>query len=367
MKDPSDLLLQALGQPERMAKLAPADWDLLLRQVRHADLTARLAELLKAHDLIAAVPEAPRRHLEAACTLSAKHHRDVRWEVRCIREALDPLGVPIILLKGAAYVMAGLPAARGRLFRDIDIMVPRERLDAVELRLLQEGWLMGKRDAYDQHYYRTWTHQLPPMFHYRRRVPLDVHHTIVPLTARVNVDAGFLRQASRPLEAGPNLRILAPADMVLHSATHLFNEGEFSHGLRDLADLDDLLRHFGAEPTFWPGLVERAGLLDLRRPLFYALRYLERQLATPIPRSVRETVGTWGPGDRAAAAMDRLFLPALRSMHPSCDSRWSAVARWLLYVRGHHLRMPAHILVPHLLRKAITRRLEPLKGRERPA
>jgi hypothetical protein len=32
--------------------------------------------------------------------------------------------------------------------------------------------------------------------------------------------------------------------MVLHSATHLFYDGELNHGLRDLVDLDDLLRHF---------------------------------------------------------------------------------------------------------------------------
>ena len=182
--------------------------------------------------MLAAVPEAPRRHLEAACKLSHKHHRDVHWEVRCICQSLSPLKVPIILLKGAAYVVSGLPAARGRIFRDIDVMVPRERLDEVELRLLHEGWLWMNRDAYDQHYYRTWTHQLPPMIHHRRMVSLDVHHTIVPVTARPKVDVQALRDASLPLEAKADLRVLAPSDMVLHSATHLFNEGEFSHGLR---------------------------------------------------------------------------------------------------------------------------------------
>ena len=43
---------------------------------------------------------------------------------------------------------------------------------------------------------------------------------------------------------------------------------------------------------------------------------------------------------------------ALRPNHPECASAGTAMARWFLYVRSHYLRMPVHILVPHLVRKA---------------
>ena len=33
----------------------------------------------------------------------------------------------------------------------------------------------------------------------------------------------------------------------------------------------------------------------------------------------------------------------------------TAAARWLLYVRAHYLRMPLHLLLPHLLRKSFHR------------
>jgi len=29
------------------------------------------------------------------------------------------------------------------------------------------------------------------------------------------------------------------------------------------------------------------------------------------------------------------------------------LVRWLLYLRGHQLRMPIHLLVPHLVRKGL--------------
>ena len=42
-----------------------------------------------------------------------------------------------------------------------------------------------------------------------------------------------------------------------------------------------------------------------------------------------------------------------------------ALRNWLLYVRSHWLRMPPHLLLPHLLRKSM-RRLDPARTTEAP-
>ena len=47
-----------------------------------------------------------------------------------------------------------------------------------------------------------------------------------------------------------------------------------------------------------------------------------------------------------------LLTIALRPVHPSCHVPGEGLARWLLFVRSHWLRMPLHLLVPHLVRKA---------------
>jgi hypothetical protein len=54
--------------------------------------------------------------------------------------------------------------------------------------------------------------------------------------------------------------------------------------------------------------------------------------------------------------MDALFDRGLAPHHRSCDGLASAVARWMLYVRAHYLRMPMRLLLPHLARKAWKRR-----------
>jgi hypothetical protein len=353
---PRDLLTPALRSVAIVNTYGELEWDLLVRQARRAGLLARLATNVKEGGLGPAVPEAARAHLEGEQILAEKLRREVGWEVRCIKAALAGVDTPIVLLKGAAYAVMGLPPAQGRLFADIDILVRRESLDRVEAALLQAGWGSVALDPYDERYYRRWMHQLPPMTNFARRTVLDVHHTIVAPTRRLALDADKLFAAAIDIPGHDNLKTLVPADIVLHSAAHLLNEGEFHRGLRDLDDINLLLRHFIQIPQFWDNLLARAGELDLRRPLYYALRYAAARLGTPVPAAIRnhETLAPPGVVTRALM-MDCLFERALRPDHPSCRDGLSAVALWLLYVRAHHLLMPTHILVPHLLRKALRR------------
>jgi hypothetical protein len=346
------LLPRLARRPQDLTALTLAQWDIVIRQARVAGILARFAFQLDELGALEQIPGKPRRHLEAARALALKHARDIRWEVTCVRQVLADSGVTMTLLKGAAYLMADLPPSQGRLFGDIDFLVPKERIGEIEQILLEADWASAIKDDYDQHYYRRWTHQIPPLRHYKRQSFLDVHHTIVPPTARASVNAETLAAASLPLGDDPKLRILAPADMVLHSAVHLFNEGEFDRGLRDLLDLDDLLRHFGRQPGFWPTLAERAEILGLTGPLFLTLRYRERLLDDQSPDEIRPSILKWQPPAAKRAVYDALFDRALLPDHHACNGRLTGLARWLLYVRAHYLRMPLPLLVPHLLRKA---------------
>ena len=357
------LLIAVLRAPQRMAQLSLPEWDLLLRQALAANLTATLHGLAVQAGVLAQVPPAPARHLAWAATLLRRHAQGVQWEVNRIATVLAPLGVPLLLLKGAAYVMAGLPAARGRLFSDVDILVPRGDIDRVEAGLMLAGWFSQHHDAYDQRYYRVWMHEIPPMQHMHRASTIDVHHAILPLTAAARPDSALLRGAAVPLAAPGvpgSVRVLAPADMVIHSATHLFWDGEFGKGLRDLFDLHRLLVDFGARQGFWEQLPARAVQLELARPLFYALRYAARVLHTPVPDAVLAALAPAAPNKVLLALMDALFARALMPLHASCDGALSAPARWLLYVRGNWLRMPPLLLARHLFHKAF---ISPPKGR----
>lgn len=350
---PLPLLVEVLRDPARVEGLGLAGWDLLLRQAANANLAATLGCSLAEAGLLASVPPAPRRHLEWAGVTLQAHQRAVRFEVEQIRRALAGLGLPLILLKGAAYALAGLPPGQGRIFSDVDILVPKEGIGEVEAALMMHGWASAKQDAYDQRYYREWMHELPPMEHVQRGSTIDVHHAILPETARARPDPALLRAAARPIPGNEGLWMLAPHDMVLHSAVHLFSEGETDHGLRDLLDLHRLLQHFGAAPGFWEALAPRAVQLQLERPLFYALRYCSRLLGTPVPAAVlAATASTGRPPAPLLALMDGIFLRVLVPQHPSCADRLTPLAQAALYLRGNWLRMPPLMLARHLFHKA---------------
>ncbi len=375
------LLIAVLREPGRVASLDAAQWDRLIREARVSHLPGRLAQLIDEAGLMASVPDGPRQHLQSAQRLVLQQRATVGREIGQIARALAGADVVadggdavdgFALLKGAAYVAAGLPLAGGRLFGDVDILVPKARLAAVESALLVGGWRSDKLDAYDQRYYRDWMHELPPMSHSLRGTAIDVHHTLLPPTARVRLNTPALFGRWRPVAAAePGQRaavyVLPPTDMLLHSASHLFHEGEFGHALRDLVDLDALLRHFAAsDPGFWQALLPRADALGLRRPLFYALRYCRLLLGTPVPEPVRQALQAGAPSRPVIGLMDHCWLQVFQP-RPSAEGGHAVAARLALYLRSHWLRMPTGLLLRHLARKAWRRIATELAPAEQPA
>lgn len=342
-------LLTALQHPESMLDLSESEWDALLRHSRSAGLLSRLALDVQATQGRDALPLRIRQHMRAATFVAERQIRAVRWEVHKMHQALGDMDIPIVLLKGAAYVMDDLPPARGRLFGDIDLLVPRDRLGDVEMRLRLHGWHGTQHDTYDQRYYRKWMHEIPPITHLTRGSTLDVHHNILPLTARLKPQARDLFATLQPILDYPNLYRLGDADLILHSAAHLFHEGEWTHSLRDLVDLDALLRRFAVEPGFMQELYTRANTLDLMKPLQYALRHTQALLNTPLDKTVPS------PKKHTHTLIDRLFMHGFASAHPDLSPPGTGLALFALYIRSHGLRMPLHLLLPHLLHKALAR------------
>lgn len=340
-------LLRILGEPAAMAGLTLKEWTDVVAVARHAGLLARLAELAHRDGIIADIPEEPGFHLEAARSVAEKHHRDVLWELRHVGRALSELPGPIVALKGASYVASGVASRLGRTFGDIDIIVPRTQLDDAERRLKAGGWQFEKQTPYDVQYYRRWTHQLPPMRHKDRGSAIDLHHALRPPIAPGRTDIVPLFEAARPFDFG--LSTPSPTDMVIHSATHLFFAVDFRNSLRDLSDIDLMLREFGGTEDWWRNLLERSRRFNLVSPVAMALLHAKRTLGTPVPPAIlAEALAAAGRGEHRL--LDYLFTEILPP-ESVATSPVAAVARALLAVRGYLLDMPPSILAAHLAHK----------------
>ena len=340
------LLVDHLREPARLARADAATWNALIRQARRESMIGQLGAVARA----AAIDLPPRVGAifdDAAIGIEASQ-RGARWEARDAARLLGQRGYPVVLLKGAAYVVAGLPPAEGRTVGDLDILVPRAAIDDAEAQLRAGGWEPLKTDDYDDAYYRQWMHELPPLAHAERGSIIDVHHTILPLTARLRPDAEALLADAVPV--GDGLHVLSPPDMLLHSMAHLFYDGDFEGGLRNLWDIHRLLTHFGGG-DFASRLGERARRHQLEVPLARALRFARAFFGTNVDPAL---AGRATPLDalirRRLLARDRWGLPT------------SPLARGALYVRSHWLRMPPAMLARHLFTKWRMRRAAAAPG-----
>jgi hypothetical protein len=352
-----DLVTPVLASGTVPSGWSGREWSALVRQARAAGLLGRLAAMPGLD-----WPPSARAHAASAQAVTQAQVREIHREVRALAAALAPLGEPVVLLKGAAYVMLSLPAARGRSFSDIDLLVPEHALGHAESLLTLAGWMSSVTNAYDQRYYREWTHELPPMEHVHRKTTIDVHHNLLPRTARRRPDAAKLLERLVPVPGHAGLYALGPTDMVLHSMTHLFVNDDTSHALRDLSDIDLLLRHFGRDAGFWPALLARAVELRLERHCHDALDHAVRQLGTPVPPSTLAAATRFAASPPARTALRWLWKRALAPPSVAARRPAAAVVRLALLARGHWLRMPPGLLVRHLSVKAL--RLHERRGRD---
>jgi hypothetical protein len=350
-------LVVGLGSPTACATLDEGRWDLVVRAARSARLLGVLAHRIEQADVTREIPSRVVAHLQAALSESRYLRQMALRQLDAVGATLRPLGARMIALKGCAYVLQRSKCADGRLLRDVDIMVERERLGDVERALLDAGWSFEKTDPYDQRYYREWSHELPPMQAPGMPLELDLHHAILPPLGRIRPDPRLLFEESILVGDGP-WSTLGPLDQILHGVVHLLQDAEWSGGLRDLVDFDCLVREGSIRPDFWPALAQRATTLGVTRPLWYMLELAEKWLGTPvgIDSAARAAMA---PSPATSAMILALADRCFRGVHPDQMPRWAdRLAASAVTLRSAWFRMPPSLFAYHALAR-VWRRVPP--------
>ncbi len=353
----TSLLIKVLQSPKIINNFNTKDWNLLLRQASSAKMLTRLAYCFNAHDVTSAIPEKILKHINSEQVKVAHLHTQVNQEVQMLNQLFNKLAIKAIYLKGTAYLLTDLPLAQGRFFSDIDILLNQDDIAKVEIALKCQGWKSQKTDDHDQAYYRNYMHEIPPMQHIMRGTVIDIHHNILPVCNDNKIDIGLL--SANALKLADNSThnhasyVLAPAAMFLHSAIHLFHEGKLTQGLRGLSDLDMLLSHFEeCEVDFNQQLIDLAIKVNQQQSLFYAWRYLAKTFNKPLSKTAQTFVDNYQQQVANLATLDFIFTNLLIAHHSTTASWRFSLAVQLVYWRGHLLRMPLRLLVPHLLKKS---------------
>ncbi len=344
--------LDALRDPTVVVEFDLCHWDAFLPMVNQIDMLPQLVARLDAAGRSDSLPKRLAIHLEAARIRSRKQRRVVYWEVEQLESALASIDIPIVLLKGAAYLFRALDISHGRVYSDIDIMVPKASITEVARTLQQHGWKQPEELADDEQYFQRWMHELLPLIHERRGTKIDVHHNILPPIDRLQFDAKTLFANAQPVSEGSRIHTLAPVDMVLHNIVHLFRNGHYQRALRDLVDLDTLAKEFSQQDDdFFNQLLARAKQLNLLTPCHWAFRYAHKYFNTPIPPAVVTQSGEGNPIWPPDWLMDRLFEFASFPVQITRKEHARRYALWLL--ERYPLNLLRKSILPKLERKGI--------------
>ena len=236
-------------------------------------------------------PDAPawlKDRLVSVDALVREYDRAVHWEIDRLHRAFLDSGIPWVLLKGAAYLAAGLPPGNGRRVADIDILVPERDLARSEEILKRHGWDFPKIDPYDDRFYRQWMHESPPMVHTVRGSIVDVHHAILPKTSRLHPSSERLLE--RSVEVAPAFECSARHTWSCTRPHTCFTTARSRARFVTSSTSMRCCAGSASDPGFWPDLVTEARALELTRPAYYAIRNSHRLLDTPVPSHVLDEV-----------------------------------------------------------------------------
>jgi hypothetical protein len=351
------VLMSAVMSPAAAQAFDAPTWDLVIRTARRARLLGTLAARVASVRSVIP-PERASRLLEAAAIESRFRHAKVRYLLATIAPVVSRSASTVLLLKGAAYVMQSRAVAAGRMPADVDVLVPKADLQAVESALLDAGWQYDAIDPYDDRYYRRWSHELPPMRAAGQALELDLHHAILPPYGRVRPSIAQLLDASEPI-AGHPFRALCATDQILHVAAHLFQDGDCANRLRDLVDFDALFAEaasVGGADVVADALIQRARNFGLTQALAYTASFAAEWAGSEGGVRVSERLATRAGGWAAPAVMG-LAARAIPPVHPDAEPRGvsARLPLLLLSARSLWIRMPPHRGLQHALAKFLRR------------
>lgn len=278
---------------------------------------------------------------EQALTRTEFDHRMLVFEMNRIERAIEGTCLSPVLLKGATYVATKSKAAKGRRVSDIDILVSATDLNEIEKSLQAAGWEADEAtdNPYDQAYYRDHMHELPPLRHRTRGNIIDVHHQLLPKTARYALNHAQMIEDAVPL---PNskLRVFGRKDVFIHSCAHAFADGALDTPLRTCVELYYLFLDLDQEEV--SQLADRAKALGGTWPVAIACWWIAKifllDAANHVARQLRHPT--------RGIALKWAIQSKLK------DGYTAPLAKFYMYVRSHYLRMPLYLLIPHLMKKA---------------
>lgn len=339
------LCLQLLQNPSRfIGQASTADWTQLIHQAREQALLGSCYFLLQDAGLYDQIPDKVKTHFYSGYIYAQKQKISLVKEMLKLEPFFSDAPYPCVLLKGCAYRLSELAMARGRVFSDIDLLVPQAQFPDALHRLNEAGFIEFGMSEYDRRYYLRWSHQHPPLIHYLRGVSIDLHHHIYPVSSHENILIAPILNQSRAMP-GSAFAVPTKALMFVHACVHLFYQDETHKLVKDLWDLYQLYQDAQAEGENL--MVQAAMDLNAQAAVYYAFDVLTWLFKITVSAQALAMLKPYANHSQRRSMrwlLSKLFNP---------QSHWHQVAHLWWTIRGHLLKMGPLTLLYHSVAKSI--------------
>lgn len=331
--------------PEQYCQSAsPQQWTDFINEARQYALLGSCYFLAQDAGLWSRIPAAVQNHLISGFHYAEKQKITLLNEMMELEKIFADSGIPALLVKGVGYRVGGYAFARGRVFSDIDLLVPNSHFSEALEKLKGAGYLEFNMSAYDRRYYLRWSHQHPPLTHFLRGANIDLHHHIFPVSSHENIQVeSMVENAIRLLDSA--FSVPSPAHLFMHAAVHLFYQDETHKLVKDLVDLYLLYQEVTTRQSF-SDLVAAAQQSNAQAAVFYALTTLQQVFSVQLPEEARQLAP-------AASRYRRWQMQFLLTHLLDSASWWHRPAHFFWFVRGHLLKMGPLTLLYHSVAKSI--------------
>jgi len=290
-------LLAALRDPADrdnalLAELGEAEWD----DVAQLAMRQRVAPLLYSRPGLP-FPADVRATLQARAQRSAFRVLRQQAAFRELADAVAPMGIQLMVLKGLHLATSVYPSAGLREMADIDLLVRPDDLQAVTQMATRLGYAHAAGSIGDA------LHHLPPLT--RNNIAFELHYQLLPPTAACPPKTTGLFDRSQPVGTSANVVGLCPEDLIVHICVHAAGNHVLEMGLRPLCDLQAIVQQSRSQID-WPTVVARAAEWRCQRSVMLMLLLARDHLGVPIPSSVF----TSAPGSLPSADLLDVALSA---------------------------------------------------------
>jgi hypothetical protein len=277
----------------------------------------------------AAAPPEIVRDLERTQFAQALYNTRALADLGRVVGALRAAGLRPVVLKGAALAGRCYDPVALRAISDLDLLLPAGELERADEVLRGLGYRQscppGWEEFYAQHHHRA--PYLPPRGHPR----LEIHVGLLDPRWRQQPDIEVMiaRAVEMPF-GGAAGWALAPEDQLVHACLHLAVSGRFLRGMKDLADIDLLLRRPGGLDV--GAILAAAERPGIGRALHYAFALARELFDTPLEPRLAEALRVYRLPFLEDRALRRLARAGVVSIPETGEAVGLATSQWLVSV-----------------------------------